>query len=57
MSMHKLISGAVLGAALAVAGHDATAQPSLPQPRISAPPLPVATSKLPVATSKRRWHG
>jgi hypothetical protein len=38
MSMHKLISGAVLGAALAVAGHDATAQPSLPQPRISAPP-------------------
>jgi hypothetical protein len=36
MSMHKLISGAVLGAALAVSGHNATAQPSLPQARIAA---------------------
>jgi hypothetical protein len=38
MSMQKLISGAVLGAALAVAGHDATAEPNLRPPRITAPP-------------------
>jgi hypothetical protein len=56
MSMLKLIGGAVLGAALAVAGHDATAEPSLPAPpRIAASPAASRNIEAAMAQMTQRY--
>ena len=54
--MQKLIGGAILGAALAVAGHDATAEPSLPAPaRIAAPPAASRNIEAAMAQMTQRY--
>ena len=53
--MQKLISGAILGAALAVAGHDATAEPSLPAARIAAPPAASRNIEAAMAQMTQRY--
>ena len=55
MSMLKLIGGAVLGAALGMAGHDATAEPSLPAARIAAPPAASRNIEAAMAQMSQRY--
>ena len=52
--MQRMISGAVLGAALAVAGHNATAEPSL-SPRIAAPPAASRNIEAVIAQMTQRY--
>ena len=57
MWIQKLNSGAVLGAAVAVAvaGHDATAQPSLPPPPMAAPSVPTRNIDTDAARMTERY--
>ena len=55
MSIQKLISAVVLGATIAVAGHGAIAQPSLPPLPFSAPPAPSGNIEAEIAKLTQRY--